>query len=112
MPPDLIRLRTPMPSHAMKCGEPLPFESMLTTTFDSTTSVTIYARSTYKGRRQEVEEGPWQHSWAFEAEIQNAGSSTIQLMTRHSVATTSEGRVEEVKLPPLLPLVTAHVVPT
>ena len=84
----------------MRCGEPLPPESLLTTTHaEASASVTIYARSVYRGRRQEEADEPSQHSWEVEVELQNVGSSTIQLMTRHTVATSADGSVEEIKLP-------------
>jgi len=41
----------------------------------------------------------WRHSWEVSVEIRNEGSVDVQLMTRHTVATTATGRVEESKLP-------------
>ena len=93
LPPDLIRLSKPVPDAAMRCGTPIPPESAWRTTHGAA-AVAIFARAEGGERRQSA---PQSYAWRYAIEIENVGAATVQLLTRHMVTTTSDGRVEEVK---------------
>ena len=80
-----------MPPHAMKCGQALPPESLLSTKHGAS-EITIFGHAVYRGL---ADDG--RHAWRYEVELQNNGRDTVQLMSRHMVSTTADGSVDEVK---------------
>ena len=78
---------------AMRCGERIPPESILTTE-EGSNAVTVFARAFYKGP---VEDG--MHAWGYRIEFTNRGPTSVQLLTRHWVIADSNGRAEEIKGP-------------
>jgi len=91
--PDIVRLNEPVPSEAMRCGMAIPPESIVSTRH-GTHRVTIFGRSSPIGK---VDDDGTHFAWSYEVELTNAGSESIQLMTRHMVTTHLDGTVEEVK---------------
>ena len=96
LPPDLIRLASPMPDEARKCDVPLPPESHWTTNHGES-SVAVFAHTAAEGShgRDAEEEEPYR--WSYRMELTNTGHTTVQLMTRHLVLTTADGVAEERK---------------
>jgi len=92
--PDEVRRRSEEAGlTAMRCGERIPPESILTTN-DGARSVTVFARAFYKGP---TDEGL--HAWGYRVEFTNRGEGSVQLLTRHWVIVDADGKAEEVKGP-------------
>ena len=86
-------LRSQPPADALKCDEPIPPESVLTTSTEAGAMVTAHVKSTYR-----MEEGGL-HAWSYRVHFHNEGSVPVQLFTRHWVFVDANGRVEEIKGP-------------
>lgn len=95
--PDDVRLRMEQqaaPLSEMKCGEPIPPESISTTT-DGDRAMTIHTRAVYKG----VGDEDRLHAWSYSVDFVNQGRNPVQLLTRHWVFIDSNGKTEEIKGP-------------
>ena len=96
LPPDLIRLASPMPDEARKCDVPLPPESHWTTKHgESSVAVFAHAAAEESHARDAEEEEPYR--WSYRMELTNTGPTTVQLMTQHLVLTTADAVAEERK---------------
>jgi ApaG protein len=60
-----------------------------------TEGVLIKVRPSYLAGQSDPDAGRW--VWAYQVEIINLGTSTIQLIARHWVITDARGQVEEVR---------------
>ena len=62
-----------------------------------THNIRVSVQATYVEQRSDPEGGMW--FFAYRVELENLGSDTVQLLSRHWVITDGEGRVEEVRGP-------------
>jgi ApaG protein len=60
-----------------------------------TEGVLVKVRPSYLAGQSDPDAGRW--VWAYQVEIINLGTSTIQLIARHWVITDARGQVEEVR---------------
>jgi ApaG protein len=60
-----------------------------------TEGVLVKVRPSYLAGQSDPDAGRW--VWAYQVEIVNLGTSTIQLIARHWVITDARGHVEEVR---------------
>jgi len=89
--PDEIRQSMPSVEPGgpeMRCGEPIPTHSTLTTR-----GIEMRARSEYQGSHG------GSHMWKYVVAFHNRGEETVQMLTRHWVFIDEGGHVTEVKGP-------------
>jgi ApaG protein len=77
-----------------RCGERIPPESVHTTSA-GTHRITVHVRATYRGMATPES----LHHFGYTVDFTNAGTQTVQLLTRHIVFVDDSGRTEEVKGP-------------
>ena len=77
----------------MHCDEAIPPESIFTTR-EAGATVTVHAQSSYRHL-----DDAHLHAFGYRIEFTNAGSSTVQLLSRHWVFVDADGKVEEMKGP-------------
>lgn len=78
----------------LRCGKPIPPESTLTTTTDSSTRVTLFARAKYTNSPSMDE-----HFWSVEVQLHNIGSVPVRPLTVHWMVTMHDGQTTEVQGP-------------
>jgi len=72
----------------MRCGQPIPPHSSLTTR-----DIELRAKSKYQGQNGDS------YVWKYVLTFKNHGTETVQMLTRHWVFVDSDGHLEEVKGP-------------
>mmetsp|Transcript_37987 Transcript_37987/g.62807 ORF Transcript_37987/g.62807 Transcript_37987/m.62807 type:complete len:414 (-) Transcript_37987:96-1337(-) len=94
--PDEVRLMAPLVSESsreLRCGLPLPPESV-TETKHGNAAVTIFARSTYQGTKEDGS-----HLFHYIVEFTNSGKLPVHLISRHWLFATAKGDASEMKGP-------------
>lgn len=80
----------PTPSKGEAAKQPTPYEA-------TTEGVVVRVRPQFLEDESKPEEH--RYVWAYHVEIENTGTRTLQLMTRHWRITDRDGRVQEVNGP-------------
>ena len=76
--PDDVRQLHPSHMLAMRCGERIPPESILTTE-DGASAVTVFVRANYQGP---ADEPKGFHAWRYRVEFTNRGKADVQVRAR------------------------------